>query len=144
MKLAPAADAEDGAESATTATRLASNAAGAHISRVIRSVGRAGLVLDERCDFVTRQFLAAFERGELDEERETDDLALELLHELDRAGHGPAGRKEIVDDEDARPGFDRVLVHLERRRAVLEVVLDAHHVARQLAELAHRDESDAE
>ena len=33
-------------------------------------------------------------------------------------------------------------MHLERGRAVLEVVLDSNHVRGQLAELAHRDEPD--
>src|SRR2546423_13909866 len=100
-------------------------------------------VLDERCDVITGELVAAFERGELDEKGETDDLAFELLHELDGAGHRAAGCEEIVDDEDASARFDRVLVHLEGRRAVFQVVLDADDVARELAELAHGDEPDA-
>src|SRR5947208_3990532 len=144
MKLAPAADAEDGAESATTATRLASNAARAHIPRLIRSVARAGLVLDQRCDFVTRELVAAFERGQLDQECETDDLALELFHELDGPGHRAPSCEEIVDDQDASARLDRVLVHLERRRTVFQVVLDADDIAGELSELAHWDKPDAE
>src|SRR6267378_2424816 len=101
-------------------------------------------VLDERGDLVTRELLAPFQSSELDEERETDDLTLELLHKLDRAGHGAAGGEQVVDDQHTRAGFHRVLVHLERRGAVLEVVLDAHHVAGQLAKFADRDESHAE
>src|SRR2546427_13170182 len=75
-------------------------------------------VRDERDDVEAAQLLASFERAQLDEEREGDDLAFELLHELDRTGHGAAGRQEVVHDEDARAGLEGVLVHLERRRAV--------------------------
>src|SRR6266576_2910135 len=144
MKLAPAADAGDGAESATTATNVESTAIRAHMPGVLRVGARTGLIGNERCDFVTCKLVAALESGELDEEGETDDLTLELLHELDRAGHRSTGREEIVDDEHPRARFDRVPVHLESRRAVLEVVLDAHHIPRQLAELSHRDEANAE
>ena len=42
------------------------------------------------------------------------------------------------------PGTDGVAVHLERGRAVLEVVLDADHVGRQLAKLAHGHEANTE
>src|SRR5206468_9355782 len=103
-----------------------------------------GLVGDQRRDVIAGELVASFERGELDQECEADDLALELLHELDGAGHSATRREEVVDDQHPRARLDRILVHLEGRRTVLEVVLNADHVPRQLAELAHRDETDAE
>src|SRR5687767_10347082 len=107
-----------------------------------RSLG--SLRLDE-CNYVVpRELVATLESGELDEERERDDLSFELFHQLDRPGDGPAGRQEVVDDEHFRAGTDGVAVHLERGRAVLEVVFDADYVGRQLAELAHRHETHAQ
>src|SRR6266540_4264339 len=101
-------------------------------------------VRDERDNVEARELLTAFESGELDEERDRDDLALELLHELDRPRDSAAGGEQIIDDQDFRARFDRVLVHLERRRTVLEVVFDADHVGWELPKLAHRHEPDAE
>src|ERR1700704_4240462 len=101
-------------------------------------------VLDERGDVIARELVAAFERGELYQERKPDDLAFQLLHELDGARNRAAGGEEIIDDEHTSSRLDRILVHLEGRRAVLEVVLHADHVGRQLAELADRHEPDAE
>src|SRR5258708_13094661 len=105
---------------------------------------RGWLELDQGRDVVALQPVTAAEGLELDEERERDDLALELLHELDGPGDRASGREKVVDDEDLRARLHRVLVHLERRRAVLEVVLDAHDVRGELPELADRNEADAE
>ena len=81
---------------------------------------------------------------QLDHEREARDLAPQPPDELDRAHHRPAGREQVVDDEDPLSGLDRVGVDLEGRRAVLELVLDLDRLRRQLAELAHRHEAGAE
>src|SRR4030081_2134675 len=101
-------------------------------------------VLDERGDVIARELVATFERCELYQERKPDDLALQLLHELDGARNRATGGEEIVDDEHTSSRLDRILVHLEGRRAVLEVVLHADHVGWQLAKLADRHEPDAE
>src|SRR5437867_12070606 len=106
--------------------------------------GRPASVRDERDDVEAAQLLASFERAQLDEECEGDDLPFELLHELYRPGNGAPGRQEVVHNEDARARFEGVLVHLEGRRSVLEVVFDANHVGGQLAKLADRDEAHAE
>src|SRR2546425_1233148 len=74
-------------------------------------------VFDKCRDVIAGELVAAFEGGKLDEEGEPDDLSLELFHELDRPRHRAARREKVVDDQDARAGFDRVLVHLEGRRS---------------------------
>src|SRR4029079_5293846 len=73
-----------------------------------------------------------------------DLLALPLLPELGGAGDGPAGREEVVDDQHAGAGLHGVLVHLEGRRSIFEVVFDADHVPGQLAELTDRYHPDRE
>src|SRR5437764_1070847 len=73
-----------------------------------------------------------------------DAEALQLLHQLQRPGDGAAGREEVVDGAHPRARLDRVLVHLQCRGAVFEVVFDAHDVRRKLAELADGDEPDPE
>src|SRR5258708_2635541 len=108
------------------------------VARKLASPG--GLELDEGRDVVARQPVAPAQGLELDKEREGHDLALQLLHEVDRAVDRTAGREQVVDDEDPRARLDRVLGHLAGRGAVLEVVLDGHTVGRRLAERADRDE----
>ena len=87
------------------------------------------------------QPVATLEEGQLDEEGQADDLALQPLHQVDRAADRAAGRQEVVDDQDLLAGLDRVAVDLERVGAVLEGVLDADRLGRQLAELANRHEA---
>ena len=55
----------------------------------------------------------------------------------------PAGRQDVVDDEDPLAGRHRVGVQLQRRRPVLERVVGRDPLARQLAGLADRDDADA-
>src|SRR5438093_4422089 len=92
----------------------------------------ASSVLDDAGDSPSIEALPTLEELELDEERETDDLALEPLDELDRPLHGPARRQQVVDDQHLLARLDRVAVDLERVRAVLERVLDRDGLGRQL------------
>src|SRR5690606_30203183 len=88
--------------------------------------------------------LAAAEEGELKDERGGHDAAAELLEELRRGERGPAGGEHVVDEEDPLPGLDRVHVRLERVGPVLERVVDAARLERELARLAHRREAGPE
>src|SRR6266436_2860879 len=124
-----------------SARRISGNS-GAAVSGPPPVAGR--LCLYECNDVVARELVASLERHQLDEEREGDDLSLELSHELDRSRDGPACGQQVIDDQHLRTGLDRVPVHLQGGRPVLEVVLDAHHVGRQLTELPDGYEADAE
>src|SRR6266508_1517011 len=57
------------------------------------------LELYQRRDLVALEALAPLQELQLDEERERHDLALQLLHELDRPRDRAARREEVVDDE---------------------------------------------
>src|SRR5262245_10008429 len=59
----------------------------------IASLGVGGSVLDDARDAASVEAVAALQEVELDEERQPDDLALEPLHELDRALDRAAGRE---------------------------------------------------
>src|SRR5438034_6162783 len=88
-------------------------------------------VLDDARDAPAVQAVASLEEVELDEEAETDDLALQSLDQLDRALDGPARGQQVIDDEHPLPGADRVTMDLERVRAILEGVLDGDRLGRQ-------------
>src|SRR3954470_9736357 len=57
-------------------------------------------------------FAAAFEGDELDKDGDAGDGAAELRDEIATGLHGAAGGEEIIDDQDALAGDDRVGVHL--------------------------------
>src|SRR5262249_41668513 len=84
---------------------------------------RRHLVLDQRQDVVALEPLSAVQERELDDERNADDGAAELLDELDGRFRGPSGREDVVVDKHALARPDRVGVHLELVEAVLERVL---------------------
>jgi hypothetical protein len=95
-------------------------------------------------DVVAVEPLAPFEERELDQEAARHDGPAELLHQPAERPRGPARRQQVVVDEDPRAARDRVAVELERVGAVLEDVLGAHGLARQLARLAGEHEPGAE
>src|SRR3954454_20784768 len=109
-------------------------------SRSPRSGGSAS-VFDDAVGPVSIEALTPLEELELDQEREPNHLCLELAHQVDRSEHRAAGGEQVVHDEDSLPRKDRVLVHFERVRAVLERVLHADRLGGQLAELADGDET---
>ena len=92
---------------------------------------------------VSSQFVASLEEGEVNEEGDGDDLSTETADQLRRGRRGPARREQVVDDENALPLCDCVLVDLYGVRAVLEFILRAHCLGRELARLACRNETDA-
>ena len=63
---------------------------------------------------------------------------------LDHVGGGlggAAGRQQIVADENALAGLDRVFVNLQRVLSVLQVVFPLQDFGRQLLWFANRDEA---
>src|SRR4029453_18743348 len=66
----------------------------------------SGSVLDDAVDRVSIEAFATLEEQQPHQERETDDLGLELLDQVDRSEHGAAGREQIVHDQHALPGQD--------------------------------------
>src|SRR4051812_5302434 len=130
-----------GSGTSDAATRSAGSRMGSAKGISRGSVDGDRSVLDDARDAPAVEAIPTLEEVELDEERQTDDVALQPLDELDRALDGAAGREEVVDDEDLLPRLDRVAVDLERVRAVLEGVLHGDRLRRQLAQLAHRDEA---
>ena len=109
---------------------------------------RAGRALrsetDQRNVTPLAEGLGSTEPGQLDEERDPDDLAAQPLDQLGRRAGSPPGRQQIVDDEHPLAGADGVGVDLEHRLAVLQGVGDRDGLGRQLALLADRDEADPE
>ena len=87
-------------------------------------------------DLAAVEAVAAVEESELDEEREAHDLAAEPLDEAEGRRGRAAGREDVVDDEHLLAGRDRVAVDLEQVGAVLELVLLALDLPRELARLA--------
>src|SRR5664280_410232 len=98
---------------------------------------RSDSVGDDRGDRVAGEPVAALEEPELDEEGQSDNLALESLDQLHRPIDGPARCEQIVHDKDLLARLDRVAVDLQGVGSVLERVLDADGLRRQLAKLAY-------
>src|SRR3954451_18473659 len=94
--------------------------------------GRSLAVADQREDVVAFEALPAVQKLELDHEREAHDLAPQLLDEIDLRPRGTSRREQIVVDDHARAGLDRVRMQLERVEAVLERVLDADRAPGEL------------
>src|SRR6266542_3348023 len=76
-----------------------------------RLMDRAGSVLDQGLNLVSVQLIATLERQQLHEKRDADDLAAELTDEIDGGCSRAAGGQQIIHDEDALTGHDRVPVH---------------------------------
>ena len=68
----------------------------------------------------------------------------DLLDHVDRGLRRPAGGDQIVDQQHALARRDRIGVHLDAIRAVLELVVLADGLVRELSGLAHGDEARAE
>src|SRR3954447_615408 len=87
---------------------------------------------------------AAVEKRQFDYESRRDDGRSAFARERCRARGGAAGGEQVVDEQDAVVGGERVVVNLENAAAVFERVLAAARFPRQLARLADRDEATAE
>ena len=78
------------------------------------------------------------EKSELEHEREADHFAAEPFHEPGRGRGRAAGGDDVVDDERALAGRDRVAVDLQQVGSVFELVLLTLDLPRKLARLAER------
>src|SRR3954449_11013754 len=96
----------------------------------------SGGVLEQRVDLAPGELLAPGEERQLDQEAAADDLAAEHLDELAKGARRSARCEQIVVDEHPRAAGQRVAVQLELAGAVLEQVLGADGLIRQLAGLA--------
>ena len=94
------------------------------------------VVMQQAEDVVLTKALAAFQEVELDGKTQPGDHAAQLLHQLHRALHRAAGGEQIVHQHHTLSGRDGVGVDLERVRAVLEVVGNAHHRRGQFSGLS--------
>jgi hypothetical protein len=90
---------------------MAAFARASGIDRPMGFLGRS--VLDDARDAATLEAIPALEELELDEERESDHLALQALDELDRPADRAAGREQIVNDQDLLAWPDRIAMNLE-------------------------------
>src|SRR6478735_647519 len=81
---------------------------------------------NQALNFVRRESGAAFEKCQLCEYADADDVAAELVDQLDRRLDGAAGSEEIVDDQYPLSGGNRVLVNLDRVHAIFELIVGAN------------------
>src|SRR5215203_3601259 len=99
--------------------------------------------MQERVDVVVRQFLAAAEEVEFDDEAVTRDVSTEFLDQPRHCGSRAARREHVIDDQHALAVLDRILMNLKTVGAVLEFVLPELDFARELLRLADGNESRA-
>src|ERR1700738_567992 len=98
------------------------------------------LVGQQCVELVTFQFASSAEESELQQKGEPDDPPPEPLREPDGRGGGAPGREHVVAHEDTLPRGHGVTVDLEEVGAVLELVLLALDLPRELSGLAHGHE----
>src|SRR5712691_9386130 len=72
---------------------------------------QGSIINDHGVQRITLELLPPVQEGQLDQERDADHAATELLDETQGGRHGPAGGEEIVDREHALARADRVLVN---------------------------------
>jgi len=89
---------------------------------------------------VRLELLAPAERRELHQKRAGRDIPAEPADQIGKRVCGAARRQQVIVNQDAGAARKRVGVNLERVEPILERVLRADRVARQLSALARRDE----
>src|SRR5579883_99645 len=104
----------------------------------------SGSVADHAVNVVAAQLLAAVQEAELDQKGQADNLAAQLLDQVDSGAHGAARRQQVVYQQDALTRADGVAVYLEDGAAVLQVVFDVDLVGGEFAVFAHRGEAQAQ
>ena len=87
------------------------------------------------------QLESTVEEVELDQKRQADELAADASDQPRRRLCRAARGEHVVHDQHALSGAKRVLVNLEAVGAVLERVVLALGLRRQLPRLANRDEA---
>src|SRR4029077_11737318 len=93
----------------------------------------------ERCEP-----LASLETVQLDDKRASNHVPAEFAHQRHRRLRRAAGREQVVGDQNSRPIHDSVLMYLQGRASVLEIVSLIVKMKWQLARLARNWEPDSE
>src|SRR5712691_576217 len=86
------------------------------------------------------QPLAPLEEAQLDENVHAEHLTTELADQLGRGGGRASGGQHIIHDQHCLAGSHRVLVDLKLVGSILELVVLADGLPRQLTRLADRHE----
>src|SRR5215470_13069051 len=90
------------------------------------------------------EFMAAFQKLQLDHKRQSDNVSAERLDQLDDGSGRAAGREQIVGDDYVVAFADRVPVNFERVPAVFKVIAIAFYFRGQFLRLADRNEAGAQ
>ena len=97
---------------------------------------------DHGVDAPVGQSLASAQARQLQQHAHGLDPRPGLLEQADGGRGGAAGGQDVVDDQDPLAGHDRLRAQLHAGRAVLQVVVDVHDRAGELAPLAHGEHAD--
>jgi hypothetical protein len=103
-----------------------------------RTLAEAGC--DHRNDVDAGELLAASQVSQLDEKSDADDHAAHFPDQLDGGGHSSPRREKVIDQENALPLGDGVLVDGESTRPVFELVLQLVDVGWEFPRLTHGNE----
>ena len=90
---------------------------------------------------IGRQTLATIEINELDDAIEIDLGDTQFTNEVVGSLHRAASGQKVIVDEDNIVGSQRILVNLDGVDAILFLIALLHSASRQLAGLAHEDET---
>ncbi len=71
----------------------------------------------------------------------SQDLRVQFFHQRDGGGGRTARGEQVINEQHARAGLERVNVHRDRRRAVFERVILLVRFVGQLAFFADGDEA---
>ena len=101
----------------------------------------SGSVGDQAEDLAGLELGAPAQERKLDQERAGDDRRARRSDQVAAGAHRAAGGQDVVDQEHALAGPERVAVDLELVAAVLELILLSDGGVRELARLANRHEA---
>lgn len=90
---------------------------------------------------ISGELVSSLETFQLNQEVERHDFAAELADQADRRFGRSTRGQEIIDDQHALSGADRIPVDRQGVRSVLEAVLHFEAIGRQLSRLSDRHES---
>jgi len=96
-------------------------------------------IAQNRPDIVPAEPVASFQEIELDEEAEGRDLASDLLDQARHPSRRASGREHVVHDDHSLARANRVLVHLQPIRSVLQLVGDLDRLRGELPRFANRN-----
>ncbi len=65
---------------------------------------------------------------ELDEKAQRFDFAADFLDEIGNAARGATGGEDVIHDDDALAGLDRIRMHLQPISSIFELIGNLHGV----------------